>query len=242
MAERKAGAVATRTSTDVAVPRPAGLPRNLAPNTVRIPRIKKAEPLSGPVRAGIATFLDIYTETSRDDTNAQVVVKADPKTGSLPGEALRFHVLAIESGRSESIEGDLTSYTLQGGRWLDRNGNEAGPESYDTQTYTVCIPEVDPTTPYKVMFYRSSMPAASNVNTALVKAEEQGLADWQLAFELTTEFRRSDKYPSGWGVFVARQVPAVDEHVAAAAELAEKVAVFMSSQPAPTIPVERPEI
>lgn len=241
MAERKAGqAVATRTSTDVAVARPAGLPRNLAPNTVRIPRIKKAEPLSAPVRNGVAGFLDIYSETGRDDSDPQVLVKADPKTGSKPGEALRFHVLAIESGRSESVGDELISYTLQGGRWIDRDGNEAGPDSYDTQTYTVCIPEVDPTTPYKVMFYRSSMPAASNVNTALVKAEEQGLADWQLAFELTTELRKSDKYT--WGVFIAKQVPAVDEHVVAATELAEKVAVFLSSQPAPAIPVERPEI
>lgn len=241
MAERKAGqAVAPReTSTAVAV-RPEGLPLNIVSSTIRIPRVKIGEAMSNAVRDGNVGFLDIYSATGKDDTHPEILVPADPKTGSKEGKALRVHVLAIEEGRSESVDDELVTYTLQGGRWISRDGDEAGPNSYPTQDYTVCLPDVDVDSPFKILFKRSSMGAASNINTALVKAVEQGLAPWELAFDLTAEIRKSPKFT--WGAFKAVAVEANPEHVEASTALATKVAAFLS-QTAPTAPVvDRPDI
>jgi len=239
MTARKAEVAATTGSTAVAT-RPEGLPLEISSGTIRIPKLKKGEPLSEAVKNGDAAFLDLYTTTGKDDANPKVVGKADPKQGTKAGQEIRLHVLAVQEGRSDTVDGDLVSYNLHGGRWLDREGEEAGPNAYVTQTYTVCLPDVDRDTPFSLMLYKSSMGAARNINTALVEHVQKGGSPFELAFELTVELKKSTKF--SWGAFRARAMEARAEDVATASELAHRVAAILPRTPVDAAPVDRPEI
>lgn len=239
MATRKSE-VAVKESSVALAERPQGLPLEISAGTIRVPKIKKGEPLAAAVRDGYANFLDIYTTTGSEDTNPKVIAKADVKAGqTADGNAVVLHVLAVREGRSETVNDELVSYTLQGGRWVSSfDGSEAGQNAYVTQTYVVCLPEVDGSTPFELMLYRTSLPAAKNINTALVEHVNKGGAPWELAFELTTLKRSNSKFT--WGVFQARSAEANDANVATALDLASQLAAILpKSAPAP---VDRPEI
>lgn len=184
---------------------------------VALPRIHIAQFSSKAVQAELVKAGTLFASTSQDDPDPQVL-----------DQPVRFHVLAIRRGKSFSEGGELQRY--------EYNDPDAPANAWVTYDYTVALPDVDPSIPFKVLLTRTGMPAARQLNTILAKGQATQPA-WSLAFELTITDRTNDK--GKYWIPQVRQVDPTQDGTNVAAELAS----MMSSQAVDNLTTnEQPDI
>lgn len=225
----------TRKATEVDKPAPAPVPALV--NTpalafdsddVQLPRIYIAHPASKQVEEsdGVLRGGMIFSSFGGDDTDP--VVLHDPKSDDV---GLLVHVLDWRKGKSLSEEGELETWAF--------NDPAAPPEAWVTHNYLVCLPEVDPETPYKMLFTRTKTAAAKQINTIIQKNQGRGPA-WNNAFRITSVQRKNDK-----GTFYVPRIKPVEadvEHINAATALVPQIASQATSAPALTQTTDEPSI
>lgn len=166
---------------------------------VTLPRIKMAQFMSSAVQDQLVTPGDLFASVGADDPQPTVL-----------DQPVLFHVIALRKGKSysESPGAELQRF--------DYGDPDAPAGAWVTWDYTVALPEVDPDTPYRMLFTKTGTGAARTVNTTI---DRSGQPHYELAFELTTVQRENAK-----GKFYVPRPVAVDakpENVEAVIKLAE---------------------
>ncbi len=146
---------------------------------MQLPRVKIGQFMSAAVQEQLVKPGSIYSTTGEDDPSP--ISLWDPKT---KGEGVLFHVLDLRKGRSAMVDGQFERYAY--------NDPDAPAEAWVTYDYAVCLPEVDPEVPHKMLFTRTQTPCAKAINTVLAKNQARGPA-YATAFRLTTVERENAK-------------------------------------------------
>lgn len=192
-------------STDLAVPLPAPVysPSETTAEDISLPRIKVGESQSDRVQDGDdpVEYGDIFTETSNDDSEPQVLAKAGKSVGDITKPDVLFFVLAPVR----------ISYS-----WNDKESNEfvvAGPndprtiaqiEAFGSKgkdkwiprkgyNLLVSVPEADEKLPFKLLLKGMSSAAYRHLDTELRKAGGER-PFWEVPFFLTAKKAKKDTY------------------------------------------------
>ncbi len=156
----------------------------------------------------------IFTASGADDLDPNVIWSPGDEAGVL------IHVLGLRKGKSITVDGELVTYTF--------NDPDAPDDAWVTYQYTVCLPEVDPSLPFKWLMTKTSAPSAKQINMVLKRNEAAGPAH-TLAFRVATAARENQAKGHKWFVTQVRQVEANASNV----ELANDLAGMIASAPAP---------
>lgn len=187
---------------------------------IALPRIYIGQFMSAAVQEGLVTAGQVFAATGADDPDPRILW--DPKGKGEFKDGVPFYVLNLRKGKS---------WTAGPGEELqlfDYDDPAAPADAWVTYGYTVAVPEADEQVPFKLLLTRTGKPAALQINTVLMKAALTG-PSWTTKFLLTTTPRENNK-----GKFFVPRV-AVTEAVPAEVEVAEKIALDLSSAA-----VERP--
>lgn len=209
-------AVEKATSTAV-VPSLAPTPSlDVDKNDVALPKIKLGHPQNAAVVDGLVPAYSIFATLGSDDAEPQVLHEVDK------GEGVLIHVLNVRKRKSIVLDSNGQPTKERDGElciW-DFHDQDAHPLAKTNYTFDLCLPEVDPGVPYTLFMKATATPAARNIITVLIKAEDRG-PSYINAFRLTTKKGSKDEFR--WVVPIVRQVEATTEGVAASSALAELV-------------------
>jgi hypothetical protein len=170
---------------------------------------------------------DVIIAAGPDDPDAEVVHSF--KEG---GTGLLFHVLRLDRGKSYAESGGQ----LQTWAYDDPEAHE---KSWTTYTYTIALPEVDASVPYKLLLTRSNNGTAKRINLVLAKTVQHGNL-YDTAFRLTTAPKQNDK--GKWHVAVVNVVEADLNGLEVAEALSDMVNNSIKPQAALVVPSEAPAI
>lgn len=225
-------AIDTTTTTDLAVVAPV---LDITADDIVLPRIYIGQAQSNAVDAKTASVGDIYSSSSQDGTDAEVLLAESEMDKS---DGVLMHVLSMRKGKSYI---DPDSNELQSFAFDDP---EAPFEADTTYNYMVCLPDFDQQLPYKLLLKRAGAPTARIINTILSKSIGDSPC-WAVPLLLKTIKRTN---PKGSGTYYVARVmrkaiesPAeIKKHksnVALCAELAQIVAgpVAAASTDSPSI-------
>lgn len=215
-------AVAQRSQAEVEIPDLAQTPATtITADDIAIPRVYQGQSSSTQVGEGRVKLGDIYSALNADDGDPQLLWSAGSDD---PG--VLFHVLHLRKGKSFSAGNNdpLQRY--------DYDDPNAPAEAWVTYNYTVVLPEVDLELPYKMLFVKTSKPAALKVNGVLARNAATGPM-WANAFRYTTAKRKKE----GSGPYSVAQVAIVTadpKHVEASRELYSIIAPGLNRSTAST--------
>jgi hypothetical protein len=180
---------------------------------VALPKLYKGEFQSGLVQDGVVPAGSLFTASGADDPEAEVLWDGE-------GDGVLAHVIGLRKGKSITVDGELVTYSF--------DDPDAPAEAWVTYQYVLCLPEADPSLPYKCLMTKTSSPTAKAINLLLKKEEGRG-PTYGVAFRLTTKKR--EKSVGGqtykWFIFQARKVEADPANV----QLAENLAVMIAGAP-----------
>lgn len=212
----------SKTSTDVAVPETANLPAlastpalGLSASDISLPKLYRGESQSNAFKDKLVPLGSIFIASGGDDPEPQVVWEEGTEEGIL------FHVLAVQKGKSISVDGDLQTFAF--------DDPSAPDDAWTTFTYVVALPEIDDEIPVKLLMTKTSTPTAKRINFLLLKNE--GNPSYNLAFRLSLTERKAEKggQKFQWYVWNASTVEADPKNVAIAAKVAQLVAAPASN-------------
>jgi hypothetical protein len=216
-------------TTKAAVPalvQPQGPALEITAEDVALPRMyvgqyssKAVKNKHIPVNAG-----DIFVAAGPEDPEPMILWE---EGSDAPGPVI--YVLGLKKGLSYSEPGSELEM------W-DYGDPAAHADAWITYQYMVAIPSIEPDMPFKWLLTKTGRPSAQKMNTTLKKNEGRGAA-WDNAFEIKTAFRSNPK--GDYYVPMVTAVPAVEEHVAIAGELAMQMAGTTADFGAP---VDEPSI
>lgn len=177
-----------------------------------VPRLYVGNALSAAVKSKgtDVNYGDIYLAENADDPDPQVLWSLGSSA-----KGVLFHVLHLRKGLSFSAGGDDDLQTWEFG---DPN---AHPEAWTTYQYHVCLPEVDPDMPAKLLLTKSGKPTAQKINTVL--GRRGGPETYPLsAFRLTSAERSKGR--NEWCIFQAASEDATKKNTEAAVALYHQIA------------------
>lgn len=166
---------------------------------VAVPRIHIGQFMSKAVQNTKETGIsagDLYFAVGQEDPEPVIL---DPP--------VKFHVLALRKGKSYSDDGGpLERY--------DYDDPDAPAGAWVTYDYTVFLPEVDASVPFKVLLTRTGLGTARQLNTIIRRTTEPFFA---LAFHLSVAERENTK--GRFWIPVVRQIEADPSQASAAGEM-----------------------
>lgn len=209
--------------TESAVPDLVRTPAlDLDSGDIALPKLKLGQYTADAVKSQLVKPGSIYTTIGADDPDPTILLSPSGREKDTVGQdGVVFHVLGArkswfksEPGSSDFETADFNSMSVPEARadgwWL-------------TYTYTIAIPSEDEDVPYVYITTKSAMPAAKQINFALMKS---GRPPWYTAFALTTKFKQ--KGDNTWFVPVVSTSEASDESI----KVAERLAVMVAGQSA----------
>lgn len=175
------------TQPDAAVPALAYDPgTTIESDDVSLPRIKIAHYMHGYVQDNQLVAGSIFSETGPDDPDPQSLVTAEKgNVGTPDGDpGLEFFVLQGPlKGWSYSEKG--SNDDLETWRFDDPNRH---PDAWRTYKYVLAVPDADEDVPFTLLLTKTSIPAAKQINTVLVRSAGSGPTS-EIAFRLRAKFR-----------------------------------------------------
>lgn len=138
---------------------------------VALPRLHIGQFSSKAVQAKLVEAGTLYYASGQDDP--------DPQTIPTP---LTFYVIGLRKGKSIVEDGNLQRYD-----YLDPDAPAGCNVTYD---YSLAIPSVDASMPFKWLLTKSATPAARNMNLVLAKATRP---HWEFAFSAVLAERENPK-------------------------------------------------
>lgn len=178
---------------------------------ISLPRLYLGQDMSGAVQSKNVNKGDIYIAANGEDPDPEVVWEADSE-----GDGVLFHVIAI----GKSLSGDDENGDFSTWPW---GAPEAPKDAWKTYHYTIVAPEIEQSVPLKFTWSRSQTPAAKVINTALMKAAQNGIPAHELAFRVTTFQKNNPKAKGTYTVPRVVTVEAQDEHKKLAETLANAI-------------------
>lgn len=186
------------TGTTLAAPLPAPVyaPEDTTAEDVSLPRIKVGEHNNDRVKSKSSDieYGDIFTETSNEDPEPQVLARGGDEVGTVTTPPILFFVLAPvrisyswnEQGTDEFVVAGLNdprtiaqieAFGSKGkDKWIPRKG----------YNLLVALPEVDQQLPYKLLLKGMSSQAYRHLDTELRKTGGER-PFWEVPFHLTAK-------------------------------------------------------
>lgn len=169
---------------------------DITADDVALPRLHIGQFSSKAVQAQLVKAGTLYYASGQDDP--------DPQTLETP---LVFHVIALRKGKSIVEDGNLQRYD-----YLDPDAPAGCNVTYD---YSLAIPSIETSMPFKWLLTKSATPAARNMNLVLAKASRP---HWEMAFSATLAERENPK--GKYWIPQVRQVEAEKANIGVAKDLA----------------------
>jgi len=234
------------TGTDLApsLPAPVYSPEDTTAEDISLPRIKVGEHNNDRVKSKSSDieYGDIFTETSNDDSEPNVLARGGQGVGDVTDPPVLFFVLAPvrisyswnEQGTDEFVVAgpndprtiaQIEAFGSKGkDKWIPRKG----------YNYLVCLPDVETQVPFKLLLKGMSSQAARHLETELRKAG-QGGPFWEVPFYLTAKQAKKGTYDFNvWQVAraditdkqLSEYVPVVQELVSPAHDIARSASAI----------------
>jgi hypothetical protein len=215
-------------SADLETTAPSALPDLVRPSTVggalgadhvTLPRLYRGEKQSNAFGDGLVPLGSIYIAQGANDPEPEVI--AETKKGESTSEVVRAHFINVKLGLSRRVPGQ----PLQTWGFFDP---AAHPDARVTYDYTLLLPDVDPSTPVKVLMGSTSTQTAKRINFQLLSLEDE--SRWpELGFDLSIKSRVKEDAGEKHQWYVWQAIGPVEEPNEAHVKAAQKVATMIGA-------------
>lgn len=214
-------------STDLVAPLPAPVyaPEETTAEDISLPRIKVGESQSDRVQDGDdpVEYGDIFTETSNDDSEPNVLAKGGKSVGDITKPDILFFVLAPVRISYSWNDKDTEEFIVAGPKdprtiaQIEAFGSKGKDKWIPRKGYNllVALPDVDDKLPFKLLLKGMSSSAYRHLDTELRKVGSER-PFWEVPFHLTA--KKSKKGTYNYNVWQAKRADISDAKLKKAIE------------------------
>lgn len=164
---------------------------------IAFPKLKIGQDMHDQVQNGLVKRGEIFTVTSKEDTDPVVLDAAGPGLDGKPSQQtgdVKLFVLGIRKGWSLSVDGNLFTWAF--------DDPDVPEKAWITYTYLLAVPVASEILPVTFLLTKTGRPAAQQINQALALNAGSG-PTWNIAFTLTNREAKNEK----GRFFVAKVAP-----------------------------------